>query len=110
MIGYEDSNILLNLGTISFLLAQYFIKLMVLPVIWCIKPQNKLYENLKNKMVFSEILLILSEAYLEILVVSMLNIQSHKNDPDNNTFNDVLCYILLSLAAIVFLTTIFIIA
>ena len=61
-------------------------------------------------MVFSEILLILSEAYLEILVVSMLNIQSHENDQDNNTFNDIMCYILLSLAAIMLTTTIFIIA
>ena len=110
MIGYETPNILINLGTISFLLAQYFTKLIVLPLIWYIKPHNWVYKSLKNKMVFSEILMILSEAYLELLVVSSLNIQSGREDPDTNAFNDVLRFILLSFAVVMFVTSIFIIA
>jgi len=48
-------------------------------------------------MFFTEILSILIEAYLEILFVSWLNLNSGLNDPDRNMFNTILASTLIFL-------------
>ena len=69
---------------------------MVLYISWYIDPKSKLSKGLIEQVFFSEIIQLINGAYLEILFICDLNIESDESDPNNNTFNNVLRCLLLS--------------
>jgi hypothetical protein len=75
-LGYETHNSVLNLGSISFL---YFVKigilLLPLKLFRRFKMANALYKKLLSFMIFSEILELNFDGYLEITIAGALSYQ-----------------------------------
>jgi len=76
-IGYDSLNIFMNLGTLAFLSAMYFLKVAF--VLFIMKPLSYLHKGLKNKynryfkqVFFGDLIAILVEGYLEFLISSLL--------------------------------------
>jgi len=76
-IGYDTLNIFMNLGTLAFLSAMYFLKvafvlLIMKPLSYLHKGLKKKYNRYYNQVFFGDLIAILVEGYLEFLISSLL--------------------------------------
>ena len=104
---------MINLGTISFLLFQYSVKLLLLPILmlinkiittnpfYKIKSRKKFINSFRKSLFFGEILVIFLETYLELLIASVMNLQCVPLDQDCQVFNTIVSIMILSFALIV---------
>jgi hypothetical protein len=85
---------------------QYGVKLIFLPVLFLVakyylKSISKFVAMLMNSMLFGEILMIFLEAYLELLLASILNLKCEPSDPDCNTINIVISILIAIIVLVV---------
>ena len=75
-LGYETHNSLFNLGTMAMFSMLYLIRVLILVLLWMGSNMNpnleKTVNNLKDKLVFGEIIKIGLEAYFEFLIAGYL--------------------------------------
>ena len=72
-----------------------------MPVIWKLKTKGRIFDNIFKVMFFKEIYGILYSGYLEFVFIAVFNLQSLKDDPDNNDLNSIYCYFMLTITLVV---------
>ena len=90
MLGFDSHNPVLNLGTLSIVVALYILKLVIFLVI--VRPLRtnkhvkKCYKYMMKTLFFGEILVILLEAHIEICLAGTIMMQVPKKqfNQDNN--------------------------
>ena len=95
------------------MISQYSVKLIVIPILWYLnkmmtsspflkfKSKKKFIKAIAKKMLFNEILIILLEAYFELLLAPVLNLKCESPDPDCNTLNKIISILITIIVAIV---------
>ena len=81
----------MNVGVVSILIQLYILKLVLLfcllkPLTIKFPKLRKVYESVKQKMFFNEILIIIIEGYIELLYAGVLVRYTPVNNQDNNAF------------------------
>ena len=72
-IGYETHNTILNLSTLYFVIMLYIIKLLIFGITHISKQrQNKVYRTMKDNLIWSELLTISIEGFMELYISGYL--------------------------------------
>ena len=101
-IGYESHNFIQNVGSMYLFLAIYFLKLFILFIakLWSLYKgkQSKFYKKLFKQVIFSDLVVLFLEGYMEFCIAVFIRVQSGKAlFSDENlpaeTFSNVTCCI-----------------
>jgi hypothetical protein len=105
-IGYESFNILMNLGTLAFLLVLYIIKLLSLLTLWPIAHLTKakffkdLYKQTYNQVFWSDLILLLVQGYLEFIISSILTLLTPLESVDYTPTFFYIAYVFLFISLV----------
>ena len=79
-MGYETHNSLLNLGSVSIFVFLYFVALVLLGflniIVFSTGKGSKIYVYIKKRLIFSMLISLLMEPFMELVISAYLNIKA----------------------------------
>ena len=106
-LGYESHNLIQNLNSLALFLSLYFLQvffaLLILMIAYFSKGKwgtNEIYQKMKKRLFFNEIINILIEGYLEFLIAGILNFRAPLDTMNGEITSTIMGFIVLILALI----------
>ena len=108
-IGYENHNFIQNVGSLYLFIAIYIFKLIILGILklWSmfIGKQTEAYKSLFKQVIFSDLLILFLEGYMELCIAGFIRYHCVKPLFSDNLpaeiFSDTMCVICISMIVLI---------